>query len=142
MLYGEVRLGVREIIKQVCDEMGVTIVNGALSRYPVRMFVEIPPQVSVSNFVRRAKGRSPRKIQQNTSESARSNASGKEATSPPHPATSPMMSSCDNSTDIPTKTASAPPLTVISTASAGQRFSLYGLSAATRRFCPRSAAFG
>lgn len=30
----------------------------------VRMFVEIPPHVSVSDFVRRAKGRSSRKIQQ------------------------------------------------------------------------------
>ena len=54
----------REIIKQVYDEMGVTIVNGALSRDHVHMFVEIPPHVSVSDFVRRAKGRSSRKIQQ------------------------------------------------------------------------------
>ena len=64
VLHGEVRLRVREIIKQVCDEMGVTIVNGALSRDHVHMFVEIPPHVSVSDFVRRAKGRSSRKIQQ------------------------------------------------------------------------------
>jgi putative transposase len=55
---------VREIIRQVCEEMGVTIINGALSRDHVHMFVEIPPHVSVSNFVRRAKGRSSRKIQQ------------------------------------------------------------------------------
>ena len=64
VLHGEVRLRVREIIKQVCDEMGVAIVNGALSRDHVHMFVEIPPHVSVSDFVRRAKGRSSRKIQQ------------------------------------------------------------------------------
>jgi len=31
VLIGEVRLRLREIIKQVCDEMGVTIINGALS---------------------------------------------------------------------------------------------------------------
>lgn len=42
VLHGEVRLRVREIIKQVCDEMGVTIVNGALSGDHVHMFVEIP----------------------------------------------------------------------------------------------------
>jgi len=64
VLIGDVRLRVREIIKQVCDEMGVTIVNGALSRDHVHMFVEIPPHVSVSDFVRRAKGRSSRNIQQ------------------------------------------------------------------------------
>jgi putative transposase len=64
VLQGEVRLRVREIIRQVCAEMGVTIVNGALSRDHVHMFVEIPPHVAVSDFVRRAKGRSSRKIQQ------------------------------------------------------------------------------
>ena len=55
---------VRDIIKQVCAEMGVTIINGALSRDHVHMFVEIAPHVAVSDFVRRAKGRSSRKIQQ------------------------------------------------------------------------------
>jgi len=63
VLIGEVRLRVREIIKQVGDEMGVTILNGALARDHVHMFVEIAPHVSVSDFVRRAKSRSSRKIQ-------------------------------------------------------------------------------
>ena len=63
-LIGGVRLRVREVIKQVCDEIGVTIISGALSRDHVHMFVEIPPHVSVSDFLRRAKGRSSRKIQQ------------------------------------------------------------------------------
>src|SRR3546814_15842504 len=62
--HGEVRLRVREIIKQVCDELGVTIVNGVLSRDHVHMFVKIPPYISASDFVRRAKGRSPRKSTQ------------------------------------------------------------------------------
>ncbi len=52
MLYGEVRLRVREII------------NGALARDQVDMFVAIPPHLSVSDFVRRAKDRASRKIQQ------------------------------------------------------------------------------
>jgi putative transposase len=43
--------------------MGVAIINGILSSDHVHMFVEIPPQVSVSDFVRRAKGRSSRKLQ-------------------------------------------------------------------------------
>jgi putative transposase len=64
VLIGDVRLRVREIIRQVCAEMGVTIINGALSCDHVHMFVEIPPHVSVSDFVLRAKGRSSRKIQQ------------------------------------------------------------------------------
>ncbi|MCF8710520.1 IS200/IS605 family transposase [Rhizorhapis sp. SPR117] len=64
VLHGEVRLRVRDIIKQVCAEMGVTIIHGALSRDHVHMFVEIPPHIAVSDFVRKAKGRSSRKIQQ------------------------------------------------------------------------------
>jgi putative transposase len=64
VLHGEVRDRVRTIIKQVCSEMGVTIISGVLSRDHVHMFVEIPPSIAVSDFVRRAKGRSSRKIQQ------------------------------------------------------------------------------
>jgi putative transposase len=54
VLIGVVRLRVRENIRQVCAEMGMTIINGALSRDHVHMFVEIPPHVSASGFVRRA----------------------------------------------------------------------------------------
>lgn len=54
---------VREIIRQVCAEMGVKIINGALSKDHVHMFVEMPPHIAVSDFVRRAKGRSSRKIE-------------------------------------------------------------------------------
>lgn len=42
----------------------MTVVNGVLSRDDVHMLAEIPPDISVSDFVRRAKGRSSRKIQQ------------------------------------------------------------------------------
>lgn len=64
VLRGEVRLRVREIIRQVCAELGVSIINGVLSSDHVHMFVETPPHVPVSDFVRRAKGRSSRKIWQ------------------------------------------------------------------------------
>ena len=64
VLHGEVRLRVRDIIMQVCSEMGVTIIKGLLSRDHVHMFVEIPPHISVSAFVQKAKGRSSRRIQQ------------------------------------------------------------------------------
>jgi transposase len=64
VLRGEVRLRVRDIIRQVCAEMGVTIINGALSLDHVHMFVEIPPHIAVSEFIQKAKGRSSRKVQQ------------------------------------------------------------------------------
>ena len=64
VLHGEVRTRLRDIIRQVCAEMGVTIVSGVLSRDHVHMFVEIRPHIRVCDFVRKAKGRSSRKIQQ------------------------------------------------------------------------------
>ena len=63
ILIGDVRIRVRDIIRQICAEMGVTIVSGAMSRDRVHLFVDIPPHVSVSQFVQRAKGRSSRRIQ-------------------------------------------------------------------------------
>ena len=44
-------------------ELGVQIVSGVLSREHVHMFVEIPPHIAVSDFVRRVKGRSSHRAQ-------------------------------------------------------------------------------
>ena len=52
------------LIVQVAEELGVEIVNGVLSSDHIHLFVAIQPHVSVSEFVKRAKGRSARKIQQ------------------------------------------------------------------------------
>ena len=64
VLQGELRLRVREIIAQVSEEMRIRIINGVLSADHVHIFAEIPPHISVSEFVKVAKGRSSRKIQQ------------------------------------------------------------------------------
>jgi len=64
VLRGALRLRVRNTIRQVCDEHGVTIVKGVLAPDHVHMFVSIPPKRSVSDLVRRMKGRSSFKIQQ------------------------------------------------------------------------------
>ena len=44
-------------------ELGVQIVSGVLSREHVHVFVEIPPHIAVSDFVRRVKGRSSHRVQ-------------------------------------------------------------------------------
>ena len=64
VLQGDLRLRVREIIAQVAEEMGIRIVNGVLSADHVHIFADIPPHIAVSEFVKIAKGRSSRKIQQ------------------------------------------------------------------------------
>ena len=68
MLSGHLRLRVREIIAQVANELNVKIINGVLSADHVHIFAEIPPHLSVSEFVKIAKGRSSRKIQQEFSD--------------------------------------------------------------------------
>ena len=64
VLSPEMRYRIREIIRQVCDQLQVKIIKGVLSNNHVHMFVEIPPKVSVSDYMRRVKGCTSRKIQQ------------------------------------------------------------------------------
>ena len=63
VLKGDVRERVREVTRQVCGELGVAIISGVLSMDHVHMFVSIPPHHSVSDVMRRIKGRTSRKIQ-------------------------------------------------------------------------------
>ena len=63
VLRGNIRERVRDIIRQVCREMGVTIIKGALSTDHIHMFVSIPPKISVSDFMQKVKGRSSYKVQ-------------------------------------------------------------------------------
>ena len=63
VLRGAVCERVREIIRQVCAEQGVQIISGVLSSDHVHMFVSIPPKLSVSDFMRKVKGRSSHKVQ-------------------------------------------------------------------------------
>ena len=64
VLQGALRLRVREIVRQVCRELGVTIISCVLSSDHVHIYVSIPPKHSVSHIMQRIKGRSSYKIQQ------------------------------------------------------------------------------
>ena len=63
VLQGKLRERVRDIIRQVCREMGVQIIEGVLSNDHIHIFVSVPPHVAISDLMRRAKGRSSYKIQ-------------------------------------------------------------------------------
>ena len=64
VLHGDLRLRIREIIRQVCAENGVDIVWGVLSSDHVHMFISVPPKLAISDLVRKMKGRSSRRVQQ------------------------------------------------------------------------------
>ena len=63
VLEGEIQKRVRDIIAQAAEELGVKIFNGVVSRDHIHLYCSIPPSVPVSDFVKRAKGRSSHKVQ-------------------------------------------------------------------------------
>ena len=63
VLLGNVRLRVRDIIRQVCSENDVDIIHGVLSSDHVHMFVSVPPKLALSDLMRKMKGRSSHKVQ-------------------------------------------------------------------------------
>lgn len=60
VLKGEVQLRCRDLIRQVCDSMDVRILKGVVSKDHVHLHLSYPPKVSVSDLVKRLKGRSAR----------------------------------------------------------------------------------
>ena len=60
VLKGEVQIRCRDLIRQICDAMDVRILKGVVSKDHVHLHVSYPPKVSVSDLVKRLKGRSAR----------------------------------------------------------------------------------
>lgn len=60
---GDIQIRCRDLIKQVCDSEDVTIIKGAVSKDHVHILIEYRPSLSISEFVKRAKGRSSRLLQ-------------------------------------------------------------------------------
>ena len=60
ILKGDVQLRCRDLIRQVCDALDVRILKGVVSKDHVHLHVSYPPKVSVSDLVKRLKGRSAR----------------------------------------------------------------------------------
>ena len=64
VLTGDVQLRARELLRQICDANDVKILKGVVSRDHVHMHVSYPPILSISDLVRKLKGRSGRKLLQ------------------------------------------------------------------------------
>ena len=57
-IYGAIKQDIGNILRQLCENKGVTIVEAELCKDHVHMLVEIPPSISVSQFVGYLKGKS------------------------------------------------------------------------------------
>lgn len=64
MLTGEVARRVRELVRQTCLGLEVRIIKGHVSRDHVHILVSCPPTLSPAMLMKRLKGRSSRKVQQ------------------------------------------------------------------------------
>ena len=60
VLLGDVQLRCRDFIRQVCDSMDIRIMKGVVSKDHVHLHLSYPPKLSVSEIVKRLKGRSAR----------------------------------------------------------------------------------
>ena len=60
VLQGEIQLRCRDLIRQVCDTMDVRILKGVVSKDHVHLHLSYPPKVSISDLLKRLKGRSAR----------------------------------------------------------------------------------
>ena len=63
VLKGDIQKRCRKLLIQICDTEDVRIIGGVVSKDHVHMHVEYPPSLSISNFVKRLKGRSSHLLQ-------------------------------------------------------------------------------
>ena len=64
VLKGDIQIRCRELIIQVCDAEDVRILKGVVSKDHVHVLIEYPPKTSLSDLVKRLKGRTSRILQQ------------------------------------------------------------------------------
>ena len=62
VMRGDIAVRVRDLIREISRSLDVEIIKGHVARDHIHLFVSIPPQVSVSNYVKAVKGKSSRKL--------------------------------------------------------------------------------
>ena len=63
VLRGDIQIRCRELLMQICDSEDVQILKGVVSKDHIHMHIEYPAKLSISNFVKKLKGRSSRRLQ-------------------------------------------------------------------------------
>ena len=60
VLTGDVQLRCRDILRQVSNSLDIEILKGVVSKDHIHLHISYPPKLSVSDIVKRLKGRSSR----------------------------------------------------------------------------------
>src|SRR5919205_1674151 len=64
VLEGDIKVRCRDLLMQICDAEHVRILKGVVSKDHVHMLIEYPPSKSLSDLVKRLKGRTSRRLQE------------------------------------------------------------------------------
>jgi putative transposase len=64
VLRGDIQKHCRELIIQICDVEDVQILKGVVSKDHVHMHIEYPTKLSISDLVKKLKGRTSRRLQE------------------------------------------------------------------------------
>ena len=62
VLFGNVATRLRDLVREICKSMEVEILKGHVSKDHVHLLVSVPPYISVSDLVKRIKGKTSRKL--------------------------------------------------------------------------------
>ena len=60
VLSGEIQVRCRDLLRQICDANDIRILKGVVSKDHIHMFLSYPPKLSISDIVKRLKGRTAR----------------------------------------------------------------------------------
>lgn len=58
VLRGDVQIRCRELIRQSCDSLDIQILKGVVSNDHIHLHISYPPKMSISEILKRLKGRS------------------------------------------------------------------------------------
>ena len=64
VLKGDIQSRTRDLLRQICDSMDIRILKGVVSKDHVHMHLSYPPKLSISDIMKRLKGRTSRILQQ------------------------------------------------------------------------------
>ena len=62
VLFGDVAIRLRDLIREICKTMDIEIIKGHVSKDHVHLFVSVPPYHSVSQVMKRIKGKTSRRL--------------------------------------------------------------------------------
>ena len=58
VIYGKIKADIGKILRKICEQSGVNIIEATACKDHIHMLLEIPPKMSVSDFIGKLKGKS------------------------------------------------------------------------------------